>query len=413
MSDRRVVVTGLGLVCPLGTDVETFWDALTHGKSGISAVTGFDAGKHSSRIAGQVNGFDPAPVLDTKEVEQYDRFIQFAIVAAHSAVTDAGLDLGRTDATRIGVYIGSGIGGIGTIEKQAETLIQRGPRRVSPHFIPSVITNMASGITAMKLGLKGPNEAVATACATGNHAIGDAFKCIQRGDADIMLCGGSEAAITPLGMAGFCSMRALSTRNDTPEKASRPFDKERDGFVMAEGAGVLVLEEMESARRRGARIYGEVAGYGATADAFHLTAPAPEGEGAQRAMAMALTDAGLGPEEVDYVNAHGTSTPVGDVRETEAIKGFFKDHARRLAVSSTKSMVGHLLGAAGGVEGAATVLTLSRGVIHPTINYEVPDPECDLDYVPNEAREARVRVALSNSLGFGGHNATIAFRAVT
>lgn len=412
MAQRRVVVTGLGVVCPLGNDIPTLWDALIHGRSGISRVTGFDIEKHTTKIAGQVNGFNPLSILDEKEVELYDRFIQFAIVASHSAATDAGLDMSRLDPTRIGAYIGSGIGGIGTIEKQNEILLQRGPRRISPHFIPSVITNMASGIASMKLGLKGPNESVATACATGNHAIGDAFRCIQRGDADIMLCGGSEAAVTPLGMAGFCSMRALSTRNDAPEKASRPFDKERDGFVMAEGAGVVVLEELESARRRGARIYAEIVGYGATADAFHLTAPAPEGEGAQRAMAAALADARIPPEEVDYINAHGTSTPVGDVRETQAIKGFFKEHARKLAVSSTKSMVGHLLGAAGGVEAAASVLTLLNGVIHPTINYEVPDPECDLDYVPNAAREAKVRVAMSNSLGFGGHNATLVFRAL-
>lgn len=410
MSDRRVVITGLGVVSPVGNDLKTFWDSLVNGRSGISQVTGFDVGKHTSRIAGQVNGFDPSSVLDSKEIQQYDRFIQLAIVASFAAVADADLDLERLDASRVGAFIGSGIGGIGTIEKQAEILFQRGPRRISPHFIPAVITNMASGITSMKLGLKGPNESVATACATGNHAIGDAFKCIQRGDADVMLCGGSEAAITPLGLAGFCSMRALSTRNDAPEKASRPFDKERDGFVMAEGAGIVLLEELENARRRGVQIYGEIVGYGATADAFHLTAPAPQGEGAQRAMRAAVADARLTPEDVDYINAHGTSTPVGDVRETEAIKGFFKEHARKLAISSTKSMVGHLLGAAGGVEAAATVLILKHGVIHPTINYEVPDPECDLDYVPNEAREAKVQVALSNSLGFGGHNATLVFR---
>jgi 3-oxoacyl-[acyl-carrier-protein] synthase II len=366
--------------------------------------------KHSSKIAGQVNGFDPGSIVSEREREQFDRFIQFAIVAAHSAVSDAGLEIEEIDPTRIGTLIGSGIGGIGTIEQQTGIMIQRGPRRISPHFIPAVITNMASGITAMKLGLKGPNVSVATACATGNHSIGDAFKCIQRGVADVMLAGGTEAAVTPLGMAGFCSMRALSTRNDEPEKASRPFDKERDGFVMAEGSGVVVIEELEHAKKRGAEIYAEVAGYGATADAFHLTAPAPEGEGAQRAMGAALADAGVGAEAVDYVNAHGTSTPVGDVRETEAIKGFFKEHARKLAVSSTKSMVGHLLGAAGGVETIATALIIKNGVIHPTINQEVSDPECDLDYVPNEARESRVQVALSNSLGFGGHNATLLFR---
>jgi 3-oxoacyl-[acyl-carrier-protein] synthase II len=410
MSDRRVVITGLGLVCPLGNDIESYWKALVEGRSGISRVERFDVEKHSSKIAGQVNGFDAATIISEREMEQYDRFIQFAIVASHSAVSDAGLEIDRIDSTRIGALIGSGIGGIGTIEQQTGIMIQRGPRRISPHFIPAVITNMASGITAMKLGLKGPNVSVATACATGNHSIGDAFKCIQRGSADMMLAGGTEAAVTPLGMAGFCSMRALSTRNDEPEKASRPFDKERDGFVMAEGSGIVVLEELEHAKKRGAEIYAEIVGYGATADAFHLTAPSPEGEGAQRAMAAALKDGGVNPEDVDYINAHGTSTPVGDVRETEAIKGYFKDHARQLAVSSTKSMVGHLLGAAGGVETVATALMLKRGIIHPTINQEVSDPECDLDYVPNEARESRVELALSNSLGFGGHNATLLFR---
>ncbi|MBI2878916.1 MAG: beta-ketoacyl-ACP synthase II, partial [Candidatus Rokubacteria bacterium] len=348
--------------------------------------------------------------IEKKEVKKMDPFIHYAIAAASEAVGDAGLDLSEEDPRRVGVVVGSGIGGMGTILDHHRLLLEKGPDRISPFFIPAVITNMASGQISIRFGAKGPNSAVITACATGNHAIGDAFKIIQRGDADVMIAGGSEAIINPLTFAGFCNMRALSTRNDAPERASRPFDRDRDGFVVGEGAGVVIVESLEHALARGARIYAEVVGYGMTADAYHMTAPDPDGEGATRAMALALADAGLAPEQVGYINAHGTSTPYNDKTETMAIKQVFGEHAQRLAVSSTKSMIGHLLGAAGGVEAIATVLALYHGILHPTINYETSDPECDLDYVPNQARKQEVEVALSNGFGFGGTNATLAFR---
>jgi len=412
MSKRRVVITGLGAVTPAGCNVPSFWASLLEGRSGITPLTAFDSEGFSSKVAGQVKGFDATSVIGEKELENLDRFVQFALVAADEAIKSSGLDLNKEDLDRIGVLIGSGIGGLATIEAEKETLDARGPRRIRPHFIPALLINMAAGHVSMKYGLKGPNEAIVTACATGNHSIGCAFRKIQHGLADVMVAGGSEAAITPLGFGGFCAMRALSTRyNDTPEAASRPFDKGRDGFVMGEGAGVVVVEELERAKARGAEIYAEIVGFGETADAFHLTQPAPEGRGARKAIEAALKDAGAGPDEVDYINAHGTSTPVGDPRETEAIKAALGEHARSVPVSSTKSIIGHLLGAAGGVETVATALMLKHGVIHPTINYQEPDPECDLDYVPNEARRKRIHFALSNSLGFGGHNAILAFRS--
>jgi len=406
----RVVVTGLGAVTPVGNTAQAFWTAICEGRSGVGPITRFDAKRLDSRIAAEVKGFDPLRVVEKKDLKKLDLFIQYAMSAGVDAVEDAKLDFAQIDATRAGSLIGSGIGGIQAILQWHDVLKERGPDRISPFFIPSLIVNMASGQLSIRYGLKGPNSAVITACATGNHAIGDAFKIIQRGDADVMLAGGSEAIIIELCIGGFCSMKALSTRNDDPERASRPFDAERDGFVCGEGAGVVVLERLEHARRRGARIYAEVVGYGMTADAYHMTAPDPEGDGAARAMAAALRDAGLAPTAVGYINAHGTSTPYNDRTETVAIKRVFGDHARRLAVSSTKSMIGHLLGAAGGVEAIATVLALHHGILPPTVNYQVPDPECDLDYVPNAARKAEVDVAMSNGFGFGGTNATLAFR---
>jgi 3-oxoacyl-[acyl-carrier-protein] synthase II len=406
----RVVVTGLGAVTPVGNTVPAFWSAISEGRSGVGPITRFDAKRLDSRIAAEVKDFDPLRVIEKKDLKKLDLFIQYALAAGAEAVEDAKLDLAQLDGTRAGALVGSGIGGISTILQWHDVLKERGPDRISPFFIPSLIVNMVSGQLSMRYGLKGPNSAVITACATGNHAIGDAFKIIQRGDADLMLAGGSEAIIIELCLAGFCSMKALSTRNDAPDRASRPFDAQRDGFVCGEGAGVVVLEQLEHARRRGARIYGEVIGYGMTADAHHMTAPDPEGDGAARAMAGALRDAGLAPTDVAYINAHGTSTPYNDKTETVAIKRVFGEHAYRLAVSSTKSMIGHLLGAAGGVEAIATVLALHHGLLPPTVNYDVPDPECDLDYVPNTARKADVEVALSNGFGFGGTNATLAFR---
>ena len=407
---RRVVVTGLGALTPLGNTAEELWSGLTHGRSGIGPITRFDASGYDTRIAGEIKNFDPLKFVDKKEARRLDPYLQYAIASATMAVGDAGLDVARVDGERFGVLIGSGIGGITTLldgEKVRET---KGPDRVSPFVIPMLIINMASGLVSMKFGAKGPNSSVVTACATGNHAIGDAFKIIQRGDADVMIAGGAEAIIVPLTIAGFCAMKAMSTRNDDPEKASRPFDKARDGFVCGEGAGILVIEALEHALRRDARIYSEIIGYGMTSDAHHMTAPDPEGDGAARAMAKALRDGGLAPSDVGYVNAHGTSTPYNDKFETIAIKRVFGDHAKKLAVSSTKSMTGHLLGAAGGVEAIATTLALHHGVLPPTINYETPDPDCDLDYVPNQARKQDVEVALSNAFGFGGTNATLAFR---
>jgi 3-oxoacyl-[acyl-carrier-protein] synthase II len=409
VESRRVVVTGLGALTPVGNTAEEFWSSLTHGRSGIGPITRFDATGFPTRIAGEVRNFDPLNFVDKKEARRLDPYLQYAVAGAVLAVQDAGIDTGKLDATRFGVMIGSGIGGITTLLENHKTLLERGPDRVSPFFIPMLIINMASGLVSMRFGAKGPNSSVVTACATGNHAIGDAFKIIQRGDADVMIAGGAEAIILPLTIAGFCAVKAMTTRNDEPEKASRPFDAERDGFVCSEGAGIVVLESREHALRRDARIYAELRGYGMSGDAHHMTAPDPEGDGAFRSMAAALRDAAVAPGDVGYVNAHGTSTPYNDKFETMAIKRVFGDHARRLAVSSTKSMTGHLLGAAGGIEAIATVLALHHGVLPPTINYEHPDPECDLDYVPNHARKQDVEFAASNAFGFGGTNATLVF----
>lgn len=409
--NHRVVITGMGVVSPLGNDRETFWDALLSGKSGIGPITHFDASQFPSRIAGEVKHFDPLNYMEKKDARRMDRFVQFAVAAAKMALEDAAFDMQSIDPDRVGVYIGSGIGGLNTWEEQHRILLEKGPRRVSPFFIPMMIANMASGQVSIMTGAKGPNSAAISACATGTHAIGDAFRIIQRGEADAMLAGGAEATITPTAFAGFSSMKALSTsRNDEPTKASRPFDRDRDGFVMSEGSGVLLLERLEHAIARGARIYAEVAGYGMSGDAYHLTSPAPGGEGAARCMKRALKDAGLRPEEVGYINAHGTSTDYNDALETMAIKSTFGAHAHEVAISSTKSMTGHLLGAAGAVEAIATALALKDQILPPTINYETPDPECDLDYVPNESRRAEITAAISNSLGFGGHNATIALK---
>ncbi len=410
MDIRRVVVTGLGALTPVGNTADEFWSALTHGRSGIGPITRFDTTGYPTRIAGEVRNFDPLKYVDKKDARRLDPYLQYAMACSVMAVEDAGLDMGKVDGDRFGVVIGSGIGGIATLLDSHRTLLDKGPDRVSPFFIPMLIINMASGLVSMRFGAKGPNSAVVTACATGNHAIGDAFKLIQRGAADLMIAGGAEAIIVPLTIAGFCQMKAMSTRNEAPEQASRPFDAGRDGFVCGEGGGVVILEGLECALGRDARIYAEVVGYGMTGDAHHMTAPDPEGDGAARAMQAALGDAGLAAADVGYINAHGTSTPYNDKFETLAIKRVFGDHARRLAVSSTKSMTGHLLGAAGGVEAIATVLALHHGVLPPTINYETPDPDCDLDYVPNQARKQDVEVALSNAFGFGGTNATLAFR---
>ncbi|MDR7532397.1 MAG: beta-ketoacyl-ACP synthase II [Armatimonadota bacterium] len=408
---RRVVVTGLGVISPIGIGHEAFWAALVAGRSGIRRITAFDPSPFATQIAAEVSDFDPTAYMDRKEARRNDRFVQFAYAAARLALEDARFTITPANATRVGVVIGSGMGGVITWEAQHRALLERGPDRVSPFFVPMVIGNMASGVTAILVGAKGPSECVVTACATGGNAIGDAARVIQRGEADAMLAGGSEAAITPLSLAGFAAMKATSTRNDDPPRASRPFDATRDGFVMGEGAGVVLLEALEAAEMRGAPIYAELLGYGTSTDAHHITQPDPEGDGASRAMLGALRDAGLAPEEVDYINAHGTSTLYNDRLETLAIKRAFGAHARRLAVSSTKSMTGHLLGAAGGVEAIACCLALRHQVIPPTINYHMPDPDCDLDYVPNAARPARLRAAMSNAFGFGGHNATLVLRA--
>ncbi len=404
---RRVVVTGMGALTPIGNTVEEFWEATLHGRSGTGLLTRFDTTLYSSKIAAEVKGFNPEPYISAKEVTRTDLFVQYAVAAAVMCVADSGLDMETVDRNRTGVIVGSGIGGLQTIENQKEVLDQKGPRRISPYLIPMLIINMASGMVSIRYGLRGPNTSVVTACATGAHSIGEAMRLIQRGDADMMIAGGAEAAITPLGYGGFCSIRALSTRNDEPEKASRPFDLNRDGFVMGEGAGVLLLEELDHAKKRGAHIYGELIGYGMSADAYHVTMPEPDGTGARMAMSHALEDAGLSVEDVDYINAHGTSTPYNDKFETAAIKALFNSRAAKLAVSSTKSMTGHLLGAAGAVELIACLLALRDSILPPTINYETPDPECDLDYVPNQAREQSIRIAMSNSFGFGGHNAVL------
>jgi 3-oxoacyl-[acyl-carrier-protein] synthase II len=407
---RRVVVTGVGLVSPVGIGTEETWQALLAGRSGAGPITHFDASHHSTHFACEVKGFDPLAWFEKKDVKKADRFIQFAVAAADLAMKDAAFALSPADAPRTGVFIGSGIGGFATIEREHEALLTGGPRRISPFFIPASIVNLAAGWVSIRTGAKGPNSATCTACTSGAHAIGDSFRLIQHGDADAMIAGGSEAAITPLGVGGFCAMRALSTRNDAPERASRPFDRERDGFVIGEGAGIVLLEELEHARRRGAKIYCEVVGYGMSGDAFHISAPCEDGDGAIRVMRATLEDAGIAPDVVDYVNVHGTSTPRGDVVETIAAKAVFGEHARKLALSSTKSMTGHLLGAAGGLEAGLTALVLRDQVLPPTINLENPDPECDLDCVPNEARRAEVRYALSNSFGFGGTNGALLFR---
>lgn len=410
MGKRRVVVTGVGMITPLGIGVNDSWNALLKGKSGIRRITQFDATDFQTKIAGEVEGFVPEDYIEIKEIKKMDRFIHFAIAAATMAISDAGLKITEANAERTGVMVGSGMGGLHAIEHYHSVYLEKGPRRISPFFIPMLVVNLASGQISIKFGAKGPNSAVATACATGSHSVGDAFKIIQRSDADVMIAGGTEAVITPLGIGGFNAMKALSTRNDEPEKASRPFDADRDGFVMGEGAGILILESLENAMDRDARIYAEVAGYGMTADAYHITSPAPGGEGAARCMAMALKDAGVDPVEVNYINAHGTSTKYGDELETNAIKTVFREHAYKLAVSSTKSMTGHLLGAAGGVEAVINVLSIYNDVVPPTINLDNPDPECDLDYVPHKLRRMTVNYALTNSFGFGGTNACLLFK---
>jgi 3-oxoacyl-[acyl-carrier-protein] synthase II len=408
-SDRRVVVTGMGVVTPLGHDLNSFWQNLVAGQCGIDKITAFDASAYATQIAGEVKNFDPAPAFPSpKEIRRTDRYSQFGIYAAWSALKDSGLELEKENLDEIGVFLGSGIGGLATTTEQHKTLIERGPGRMSPFTIPMLIGNMASGLVSMYFNLRGPNFATCSACATANHAIGEAWRTIKAGDAQVMFAGGSEAAVIPIGIGGFCAMRAMSTRNDDPKTASRPFDKDRDGFVMGEGAGVLVLVELVHAQKRGARVYCEISGYGNTADAHHLTSPSPGGEGAARSMKMALRTGGLNATDITYINAHGTSTPQGDIAETQAIKSVFGDHARKLVVSSTKGATGHMLGAAGAVETAVCVLAIKHGIVPPTINYQTPDPECDLDYVPNTAREMQVNAIVNNSFGFGGHNSTIA-----
>ena len=407
---RRVVVTGVGLLTPLGLGTEATWEAIRAGKSGVGRITQFDASAFSCQIAGEVKGFDPAGYIEKKEIKKMGRFIQFAIAAADEALKSSGLQVTPENAERVGVFIGSGIGGFEIMEREHQTLLEQGPRRISPFFIPAMIVNMASGHVSMRTGAQGPNSATATACTTSAHAIGDSFRIIVRGDADAMICGGTEACITPMGIGGFAAMRALSTRNDEPQRASRPWDRDRDGFVVGEGAGILVIEELEGARQRGARILAEIVGYGMSADAFHVTAPPEDGGGAFRVMRSSLRDAGIGPSQVDYINAHGTSTDVGDRAETVAIKRAFGEHAYKLAVSSTKSMTGHLLGGAGGLEAGITVLAIRDQVAPPTINYENPDPLCDLDYVPNQARPMKIEYAFSNSFGFGGTNGCLIFK---
>jgi len=408
-SDRRVVVTGMGVVTPLGNDLNSFWRNLIAGQSGIDKITAFDATAFATQIAGEVKNFDPTPAFPSpKEIRRTDRYTQFGVFAAWSALQDSGLDLAKENCDEIGVFLGSGIGGLQTTSEQLKILLERGPGRLSPFMIPMLISNMASGVVSMYFNLRGPNFAICSACATANHAIGEAWRTIKMGDAQVMLAGGAEATVVPIGIGGFCAMRAMSTRNDDPKGASRPFDKDRDGFVMGEGSGVIVLEELEHAKKRGAQIYCEIAGYGNTADAHHLTAPSPGGEGAARCMKMALRSGGLNLTDVNYINAHGTSTPQGDICETQAIKSVFGDQAKQLVVSSTKGATGHMLGAAGSVEMAACALAIKHGIVPPTINLQNPDPECDLDYVPNTAREMPVNVIVNNSFGFGGHNSTIA-----
>lgn len=410
---RRVVVTGLGAISPFGIGKDKLWEGLASGQSGIGPITRFDASDLTTRIAGEVPDFNPRDYMDRKDARRMDRFTQFAVAATSMALTDAGLEDKVPLGDRAGVLIGSGVGGIETLEEQALNLVQKGVNRISPFFVPMMIADMASGQVSIQFGARGHNACTVTACCSGSHSIGDAFRIIQRGEADIMITGGAEAPITRLALAGFCSAKTLSTRNAEPQKASRPFDAGRDGFVMGEGSGIIILEELEHARARGAKIYAEIIGYGATADAYHITTPAPEGDGAARAMTAALQDAGIRPEDVDYINAHGTSTEYNDYFETVAIKRVFGENAYKTPVSSTKSMTGHLLGAAGGIEAIACLLAMEHGLIPPTINYEEPDPRCDLDYVPNQARPANLRVVMSNSFGFGGHNAVLVFRGLS
>ena len=407
---KRVVVTGLGAITPIGNTLAEYWDGLLNGRNGIGPITLFDPSRHDCRIAGEVKKFDPHAYLDRKDAKRMDRFAQFAVAASKQAIADAKFVINDLNSEQVGVIIGTGIGGLKVLEDQQEIYLTRGPERCSPFMIPMMIANMAAGLTAIHTGAKGPNSCTVTACAAGSNAVGDAFRFIQRGYAQAMICGGTEAAITPLGLAGFAAARTLSTRNDDPAQACRPFDRDRDGFVMGEGAGVLLLEELEHARSRGARIYAEIVGYGTTCDAYHMTSPVPGGEGAARAIQLALKDAGLTPDQVSYINAHGTSTPMNDPTETAAVKKALGDSAYQVAVSSTKSMTGHLLGGSGGIEAVATAMAVANDQIPPTINLENPDPECDLDYVPNQSRSQKVDVALSNSFGFGGHNVTLVFK---
>ncbi|PNW57501.1 UNVERIFIED_CONTAM: beta-ketoacyl-[acyl-carrier-protein] synthase II [Euhalothece sp. KZN 001] len=408
--NQRVVVTGLGVVAPVGNTLEAYWEALLAGKNGINQITHFDPSQHGSQIAGEVKGFDPHQYLERKQAKRMDRFAQFALAASLQALNDAQLEINELNADRVGVMIGTGIGGIKVLEDQQETYLNRGPGRCSPFMVPMMIANMAAGLTAIQVGAKGPNSCPVTACAAGSNAVGDAFRIIQRGDAEAMICGGAEAAITPLTVAGFAAAKALSTRNDDPEHACRPFDRDRNGFIIGEGSGILILESLEHAIERGAKIYGEIVGYGMTCDAYHMTSPTPEGTGAASAIALALKDGNLSPEAVSYINAHGTSTAANDVTETKAIKKALGKSAYQVAISSTKSMTGHLLGGSGGIEAVATMMAIAQDQVPPTINLENPDPECDLDYVPNVARQTTVNCALSNSFGFGGHNITLAFK---
>ena len=408
--NKRVVITGLGAITPIGKNSTDYWSSLLQGRSGVGKVTLFDASNHACQIAAEVKDFDPHEYLDKKDAKRMDRFAQFGVCASKQALADAKFEINELNADRIGVLIGTGVGGLGTMEAQNENLITKGPRKVSPFTIPMMISNMAAGLTAIHTGAKGPNSCTVTACAAGSHAIGDAFRIVQGGYADAMLCGGAEAAVTPLSFAGFCSAKAVSTRNDDPDHASRPFDRDRDGFVMGEGSGILLIEELEHALGRGAKIYAEIVGYGMTCDAYHMTSPVPGGQGAAKAMELALTDGDLSPNEVDYINAHGTSTQANDSNETNAIKKALGDRASQIVVSSTKSMTGHLLGGSGGIEAVATVMAIANDKVPPTINLINPGPECDLDYVANTSREHQVNVALSNSFGFGGHNVTLAFK---
>ena len=409
---RRVVVTGLGIVSPIGCVKEEFWSNLIQGKSGIGPLTHFDASLYESRIAGEVRNFKPHPFISSKDLRRMERFVQFGVTAAKNAIDESGIDISKEDPYRIGVLVGSGIGSLRIIEEEHKVILEKGPSRVTPFLIPMLIVNMASGHISIMLKVKGPNLCTTTACASGGHAIGEAMRIIQYGDADVMIAGGTESCISALGIAGFCALKALSTRNNEPERASRPFDKERDGFVMSEGCGIVILEELEHAKKRNAKIYGEIVGYGMTGDAYHMTAPDPEAEGPARCMLNALKDANLKPEGISYINAHGTSTSLNDKIETLAIKKTFGNFAKKVPVSSTKSMLGHQLGAAGGVEFVICCLAIERGIIPPTINYENPDPDCDLDYVPNKARQIKVNACLSNSLGFGGHNATLCVKKI-